>query len=107
MTDVKDNEELNVGIANEVTGDLIDQGTAILHNRLSALNTRIPSFKLAGRDIQLAILMGIREKDIDDFVKVATSYDTAFTGANQRRLREAMVEFGIELEDSWPFTPMR
>jgi hypothetical protein len=87
-------EEPIEGVDDEHTVNLLDQAQAITHNRLSALREKIPAFKNLKDEEQLAILTELRDKDVDDFVKVANDRNE-FINADVRRLREAMTEFGV------------
>jgi len=87
-------EEVIEGVDDEHTVNLLDQAQAITHNRLSALREKIPAFKRLRDEEQLAILTVLRDKDVDDFAKIANDRNE-FINADVRRLREAMTEFGI------------
>jgi hypothetical protein len=87
-------EEPIEGVDDEHTVNLLDQAQAITHNRLSALREKIPAFKHLKDEEQLTILTELRDKDVDDFAKVANDRNE-FINADVRRLREAMTEFGI------------
>lgn len=87
-------EEPILGVDDEDTVNLLEQATAITHNRLSSLRSNVVGFVQLSDDEQLSILVGLREKDIDDFVKAIDSYGVSYTDV--RKVRMAMTEFGLD-----------